>query len=49
MKPLAKSGGTLASDITTPMIEGIGGTTCVYALDPRGSVVGLQSWQESAG
>ena len=38
-------GGKPLGDITTHTIEGVGNLELVYALDPEGNVIELQSWK----
>ena len=39
-------GGTLAGEITERLIEGVGVITFVYARDPEGNLIELQSWRK---
>ena len=41
---LLEAGGTLAGEIVERDIEGVGRITFVYAKDPEGNLIELQSW-----
>ena len=46
VKQLEKNGGSLNGKITTRKIEGVGDITFVYARDPDGNLIELQSWKK---
>ncbi len=46
---MLEHGGTLAGRIVTRPVPGVGALTFVYARDPEGNLVELQSWDRSAG
>ncbi len=41
---LLEAGGTLAGEIVVRDLEGVGRITFVYAADPEGNLIELQSW-----
>ena len=42
---LLKNGGSLAGEISGRLIEGVGEITFVYARDPEGNLIEIQSWK----
>jgi predicted enzyme related to lactoylglutathione lyase len=40
-----KHGGSAVGDVTTHEVEGVGLLTFVYATDPEGNIIELQSWK----
>jgi predicted enzyme related to lactoylglutathione lyase len=40
-----KHGGGAVGDVTTHKVEGVGVLTFVYATDPEGNIIELQSWK----
>ncbi len=43
---LQEHGGELLGEVTTRLIEGVGNITFVYARDPEGNLIELQSWKK---
>lgn len=44
---LMKNGGQALGDITQKEVEGVGELTLIYARDPEGNLIELQSWNKS--
>ena len=42
---LVKNGGKACGEITTREVEGVGVITFIYARDPEGNLIELQSWK----
>jgi len=45
-KTLKANGGTACGKITTHKVDGIGIITFIYARDPDGNIIELQSWKQ---
>jgi len=45
VQTLQQNGGTLFGEVTKRAIEGVGEITFVYARDPEGNLIELQSWK----
>ena len=43
---LEQNGGKVNGEITTKVVEGVGELTFVYARDPEGNLIELQSWSK---
>ena len=44
---LEKNGGTAAGEITKRKVNGVGEITFIYARDPEGNLIELQSWSKT--
>ena len=45
LEKLLKNGGTANGEVTKRKVEGVGEITFVYARDPEGNLIELQSWK----
>jgi len=48
LKLLISNGGASIGEVTTQKIEGVGILTFVYAKDPEGNIIELQSWKKES-
>ena len=46
LEELKKNGGSKCGEITTRLIKELGTITFIYARDPEGNVIELQSWEK---
>jgi len=46
LQTLIDNGGSLSGEVTKRMVEGVGEITFVYARDPEGNLIELQSWNK---
>ena len=46
LEKLIANGGSTCGEITTRFVEGMGSLTFIYARDPEGNIIELQSWKK---